>query len=98
MITRIELIVVDNIKYLIQNGIVELVGAALASENAQQNKIGTKSIINILSHGISILLASFSELQEWQTKVKQITKHYRIFERAFEIYPPVETLSALQNS
>lgn len=70
MITRIELIVVNNIKYLIQNGIVELAGAALASENTQQNKIGTKSIINILSHGISILLASFSELQEWQAKVK----------------------------
>ena len=79
MISYIELIVVDNIKYLIRNGIVELAGTALASENAQRNKIATKFIVNILSHRISILLASFSELQEWQTKSKQITKHYQIF-------------------
>ena len=59
MIAHIELIIVDNIKYLIQNGIVELAEATLTSENAQRNKIGIKFIVNILSHDISILLANF---------------------------------------
>jgi hypothetical protein len=75
MVTYTELTLVENIKYLIRNGIVELVEAALASENAARNKIGRKIVINILSHGISIFPISFSDLQEWQSKVKQITKH-----------------------